>query len=99
MCACAFAAGTASPAARTSTAPMTPICLRNEWLPTQRLQHAPEPVLELDLRLPTEQLTCARDVRLAHLRVVHGKRLVHDLALRAHDPQHRLSHLVHRELA
>src|SRR5438874_1894124 len=66
MCRAAVAAGTASPAARISTAPMTPMLLRNERLPPESLDHAPEPFLEVDLRFPAEQLARACDVGLAH---------------------------------
>src|SRR5207247_9413293 len=98
MCACAPVAGTPSPAARTSAAAMTPIGLRNDRLPSQRAEHQVQPLLELNRRLPAEQLTCPRDIRLTNLRIVHGQRLVDDLALRPGHAKHGLRELVHREL-
>src|ERR1051325_2719863 len=98
MCRAADAAGTASPAARTSTAPMTPIRPRNGRPPPRRPEQPLETLLQLDLGLPCEQLARARDVRLSYLRIVDGERLVDDLALRAGQAQHRLRELVQREL-
>ena len=58
----------------------------------------PQAVLQLDLRLPAEQLPGAGDVRLAHLRVVHGKRLEDDLARGAGEANDRLGELEQRLL-
>src|SRR3954465_12591671 len=44
-------------------------------------QHSPEPLLEVDFRLPAELLAGARDVGLTHLRIVDWKCFEHDLAL------------------
>src|SRR5438876_2986011 len=98
MCAPAPAAGTPSPTASSRTATTTPMRLRNERLPPERPDHAPESLLELDLRFPAGHLARARDVRLAHLRIVDRKSLVDDLALRAGDAKDRLREVVHREL-
>src|SRR4051794_18307241 len=93
----AVAAGTASDAARTR--PAAPRrTLRTARPPSRGAEHPPQAVLELDLRLPAEQLACPRDVGLAHLRIVDGQRLVHDLGLRAGHAEHRLRELVQREL-
>src|SRR5437016_8705535 len=98
-CCCAFAAGTARPAATTSAAAKAPIRLCNERLPFEGAEHPAQALLELDRRLPAEQLAGARDVRLPHLRVVDGEGLVDDLALRAGDAEDGLRELVEGELA
>src|SRR5436305_6417181 len=95
----ACAAGTARAAAKTRIAAKTPICLRNDRLPSEAGQHPPQPVLELNFRLPVEELLCARNVRLPHLRIVNGKRLVDDLALRSGDAEDRVGEALERELA
>ncbi|MDX6435414.1 MAG: hypothetical protein QOK34_248, partial [Gaiellaceae bacterium] len=41
--------------------------LRNDRLPSKAGKHATEAFLELNLRLPAEQLARARDVRLPNL--------------------------------
>ena len=56
-------------------------------LVTERLDGLAQAVLEGDLRRPAEDLRRARDVRLAHLGVVDGQRLVHDLARRTGEPR------------
>src|SRR5919199_805147 len=93
----AVAAGTLRPAAKASP-PATNANLRNDRLPSRGAEHPPQPVLELHLGLPPEQLPRPRDVGLAHLRVVDRERLVDDLALRPRDAQDRLGQLVEREL-
>src|SRR4029453_10330377 len=95
---CACAAGTARPAATRTIPAKTPSRLRNDRLPSEAWKHAAQPFLELDLRLPAEELTCASDVRLADLRIVDGQGLVHDLALRPGDADHGLGQLVEGEL-
>ena len=70
---------------------MTPMRLGNDRLPSEHRQHPAQPFLELDLGRPTEELPGARDVRLAHLWVVDGERLIDDLALRARDAQDGLA--------
>src|SRR4029078_10887092 len=50
-------------------------------------------LVELDLGLPAEHLAGARDVGLAHLRVVDGEGLEDDLGLRARDADDRLGEL------
>ena len=65
----AAAAGTHKPAAAARVAARTRHGLDTDGRPSE---HPPEAVLELDLRLPAEHLARARDVRLAHLRVVDG---------------------------
>ena len=57
-----------------------------------------EAVLQLDVRLPAEQLLGAGDVGLPHLRIVHGKRLEDDLARGAREPDDRLGELEQRLL-
>src|SRR5262245_30222927 len=95
MCGAADA-GTARPAAAARVAART-----HHRLDTDRRlsQHAPEAVLELDLRFPAEELASPRDVRLADLRVVDRQCLVDDLARRARHPEHGLGELENRELA
>src|SRR5437762_2026667 len=73
--------------------------LGSDGLAAEGDEHAPEPVFQLDLRLPPEQLPRTGDVRLSHLRVVDGERLEHDLALRAGQPPNRLGKLEQRHLA
>src|SRR5438067_6861280 len=97
-CRCACAAGTARPAATRTIAAKTPTRLRNDRLPSEARKHAAQTFLELDLRLPVEQLASTSDVRLPNLWIVDGQRLVHDLALRSGDANHRLGKLVEREL-
>ena len=72
--------------------------LRNDRLPSETRQHAAQAFLELDLRLPAEELARTGDVGLADLRVVDGQRLVDELALRAGDAEDGLGELVEREL-
>src|SRR5205823_9045128 len=95
----AWAAGTARAAAKTTIAARTPICLRNDRLPSEGGQHPSQAFFELDLRLPAQELLRTRYVRLAHLRVVDRQRLVDDLALGAGDPENGVGELVQRELA
>src|ERR671939_2165329 len=97
MCFPAVAAGTSAPA--TTTAARAIPALHTDGLPAEGREHASEPLLQLDLRLPAEHLLRPRDVRLADLRIVDRKRLVDDLARRACDAEHRLGELVERELA
>src|SRR5580765_1860237 len=98
MCCFACAAGTARPAATRTIAAATPIRLRNDRLPSETRKHASQALFQLDLGLPAEQLARPGDVRLPDLRVVHGECLVHELALRAGDPEDDLGELVEREL-
>src|SRR3954449_13128200 len=57
-----------------------------------------EPVAQLDLRLPAEDLLGQADVRLADLGIVDRQRLEDDLGLRAGDLDHGLGELEQREL-
>src|SRR4051795_6362297 len=98
MCRFACAAGTARPAATRTIAAATPIRLRNDRLPSETRKHASQPLFQLNLGLPAEQLARAGDVRLPDLRVVHRQSLVHELALRAGDPEDDLGELVECEL-
>src|SRR5215813_4589970 len=91
----AVAAGTQRPAAAARVAARTRHGLDTDRRPSQ---HAPEPVFELDLRLPAEQLAGAGDVGLADLRVVDGQRLVDDLAARAGHLEDGLGQLQDRDL-
>src|SRR5215218_3634695 len=95
------AAGTATRAAANTVAAASAMRLRNDRLPARRAQaqRALEAVIELDLRLPAEDLARAGDVGLALLGVVLGQRLVHDLARGAGDPEDRLREVEDRELA
>src|SRR5512132_1934099 len=98
MCALACAAGTARPAATRTIAAATPIRLRNDRLPSETRQHAAQAFLELNLRLPTEELARTGDVGLPDLRIIDGQRFVDELALRAGDTENGLGQLVEREL-
>src|SRR5918912_1101842 len=93
------AAGTASPATAATAAAASAMRLHTYRLPTERLEHPAQTLVELDLGLPAEDLLRAGDVGLAHMRVVDRQGLVDDLALRAGDAQHLLGELVERELA
>src|SRR2546423_4985375 len=98
MCLPAVAAGTERPAATARAAARPQRRLHTYRLSPERRDHPPEPFLELDLWLPAQHLLRAGDVRLAHLRVVHRKRLEHDLARGAGDLEHPLRQLEQREL-
>src|SRR5262245_62352314 len=63
---------------------------------TERLEPAAEPLFEVDLGRPAEDLAGARDVGPAYLRVVGRERLEDDLTCRARDADHRLRELEHR---
>src|SRR4249919_3195605 len=99
MCALADAAGTHKPAATKTIAAATPIRLGNDRLPSETREHAAKPFLQLDLRLPPEQLAGPGDVGLPDLGIVDRQRLVDDLALRAGDAENGLGQLVEGELA
>src|SRR5262245_9520862 len=94
------AEGATSPA-RTASATATSAAkttrLRMDAL--HRRQHPAQAFLEVDLRLPAEQLLGARDVRLADQWVVDRQGLEDDLARRLRDPKYRLGELEDRELA
>src|SRR5262249_45447026 len=85
----------ATPAAKAAAA------LRTEYFRPglDRVDQPPEAVLERHLRLPAENLLRARDVRLAHLGIVHRQRLEDDLARRPRHAQHEVGELDQRELA
>src|SRR5919197_2529615 len=72
--------------------------LNAKWLPPEARQQPPEPLLELHFRLPAQHLPGAGDVGLANLWIVHGQRLVHDLALRRCDSDNCLRELQDRKL-
>src|SRR4051794_3223806 len=74
------------------------IRLDPKWLPSEARQHPPEPLFELDFRLPAEHLPGSGDVGLANLRIVHGQGLVDDLTLRRCDPDNCLCELENRKL-
>src|SRR5919199_4674708 len=78
-------AAVADSAAATSATARIPSRLDTDRLPLLRPQHLPQPLLEFDLRLPVQDLTCASDVWLADMRIVDRQRLVDDLAPR---PRH-----------
>jgi hypothetical protein len=73
-------AETATPAAASDNTRKRATRLNTEWLPSEARQHPPKPLFELDLRCPAEYLFCTSYVGLTYLRVVHGQRLVDDLA-------------------
>src|SRR5512133_4094466 len=73
----------ATPAATRSNTRVRATRLNTHWLPSEGGQHPAQALLELDLGLPAQNLRCARDVRLACLRIVNGQRLVDDLAFRS----------------
>src|SRR6187200_3193053 len=83
----------------TARATATAAALRTRRVSLERPQSAAQPLVQLDLRLPAEDLARARDVRLAHLRVVDRQRLVEDLARRAGRREDRLRELEDRVLA
>src|SRR3954452_7885100 len=62
-------------------------------LPFFRGQQSPQPFFQWRFRLPAEHLARARDVRLAHLRVVDGECFEHDFALRRGDADDGLGEL------
>src|SRR4051794_40485570 len=62
------------------------------------LDGAPQPLAQVDLRRPPQQLAREADVGLADLRIVGGQRLVDDLRPRPGDLDHRLGELQQREL-
>src|SRR5581483_5037797 len=99
MCVEAVAVGRQTKAAAARVAARTRTGLHTDRLSTVRGKHPPQTLLELDLRLPAEDLLRAGDVRLAHLRVVHRQRLEDDLARRPRHLQHGLRKLEDRELA
>src|SRR4051812_38807328 len=94
MCCFACAAGTARPAATRTIAAATPIRLRNARAPPEARKQAPQSLFQLIRGLPAEQLARGGDVRLPGLRGVHRQSLVHELALRAGDPEDDLGELV-----
>src|SRR5919202_3117406 len=99
MCRLAPAAGTATRTTAATAAAARATRLHTYRLPTERPHHPAQTLVEVDLGLPAEDLLCAGDVGLAHLRVVDRQGLVDDLALRAGHAQHLLGELVERELA
>src|SRR3954451_14341769 len=74
------------------------IFLDPKWLLSEARQHATQPLLELDLRLPAQHLPGSGDVGLATVRIVDGQRLVDDLALRRRHVDHCLRELANRKL-
>src|SRR6185312_13209994 len=78
----ADAPGASSIETATARATATAAVLRTRRVSLERRQSAAQPLVQLDLRLPAEDLARTRDVRLAHLRVVDRQRLVEDLARR-----------------
>src|SRR4029078_263664 len=72
---------------------------RTRRVSLERRQSAAQPLVQLDLRLPAEDLACTRDVRLAHLGVVDRQRLAQELAGRPSRRQNGLGELEDRVLA
>src|SRR4030095_2334777 len=72
--------------------------LNTHWLPSEGGLHPAQSLLELDLGLPAQNLPCPRDVRLARLRIVHGQRLIDDLASRSRDADDGFRELQDRKL-
>src|SRR5919197_314139 len=98
MCLLAAADGATTSATASAATARLPR-LYTDGLPAEGREHPSEPLLQLDLRLPTENLLRPCDVRLADLRIVDRERLVDDLARRAGHAEDRLRELVERELA
>src|SRR5437870_13691060 len=98
MCRLAVAAGTARPTATKSAAARPQSFLHTYRLSTERGDHSPEPLLELDLRLPPQHLLRPGDVGLAPLWIVARQRLEDDLARRAGALEHLLLHAEQRQL-
>src|SRR5580765_3106164 len=98
MCGVAPAPGTTRRAALARIAARTPTRLYNDRLPPQRTEHPAETLLELDLRLPVENLPRTCDVGPTLLRSVDRQRLEDDLALRTGDAEHRVREFEQREL-
>src|SRR5262245_32609051 len=86
-------AASAASAATRSTAASASGVLRNRRVLSQGRDRAAQPVLEIDLGLPAEELLRSRDLRLADLRVVDRQRLEDDLARRAGHSKDRLRQL------
>src|SRR2546423_6409930 len=95
MCLLALAAG----AAKRTTAQTARNALHTDGLPAEGREHPSDPLLQLDLGLPAENLLRPGDVRLANLGIVDRERLVDDLPRRAGDAEDGLGELVERELA
>src|SRR5712691_5004788 len=98
MCGAAPAEGTTRSAATSAVAARTPNRLHTDGLPPERSDHPPQPLLELHLGLPAEDLLRTSDVGLPLLRVVDRQGLEDDLALRAGHLEHGLGELEQREL-
>src|SRR6266516_6368302 len=72
--------------------------LGTNGFPPEARQHAPEPLLALDFRLPAEQLPGPGDVGLTDLRVIDGKSFEHDFAFRRDELHKCLRELQNRKL-
>src|SRR5919109_2264434 len=72
--------------------------LNTHWLPSEARQQPPEPLLKFDLWFPAKNLLGPGDVGLSCLWIVHGQRLVDDLASRPCYPEHGFRKLENREL-
>src|SRR3954462_14501842 len=83
---------------RTTVIRAMQIFLDPKWLLSEARQHAPQPLLELDLRLPAQHLPGSGGVGVANLRIVDGQPLVDDLALRRRDVDNCLRELQNRKL-
>src|SRR2546425_7866929 len=98
ICGVAPAAGTPSRTALARIAATAPTRLYNDRLPPKRTEHSAQAFLEVDFRLPIQNLLRARDVGLTLLWVVDRQRLVDELARRARDAEYRVGELEQREL-
>src|SRR4051794_21512123 len=67
-------------------------------LSSKRVEQAAEALLEPDLGLPPQHLARPRDIRLAHLGIVHRQRLEDDVARRARCLHDGLGELQERHL-
>src|SRR5215210_3265536 len=93
------AAGTqTSVAARAATTTRKRLDTRRLAIRRLRVEQPPQPLFELDLRLPAEDLLRARDVGSSNLGVVDRQRLVDDLARGPRDADHRLREIAHGAL-
>src|SRR5919204_6988015 len=94
-----FAVAAKAHRASVSRASESLLLLDTDGFPPYGRQHPPEPFLELDLRLPPEQLLGAGDVGLADLRIVDGQCFEHDFAVGRGHSDDCLRELENGELA
>src|SRR3954447_2460433 len=59
----------------------------------ERVDRAPQPVLERDARLEADELACPRDVEVARRLAVRARRVPHDRAVEAREAADELGEL------